>query len=130
MLADGRWNRLGTPVVYCSDHPATALLEILARLDRADVPSSFRLLAIAIPDDAPSVSLTADKLPDNWRADISTTRTTGTDLLRRAEALTIRVPSVLVPYAWNVLLNPQHADAVRCSVVETIESAFDPRLTG
>jgi hypothetical protein len=26
------------------------------------------------------------------------------------------------------LLNPGHPDIARCSIVETIESAFDPRL--
>jgi RES domain-containing protein len=34
MLIDGRWNRRGTPIVYCTDHPSTALLEILVHATR------------------------------------------------------------------------------------------------
>jgi RES domain-containing protein len=128
LLADGRWNRMGTSVVYCSDHPATTLLEALARIDRFDVPATFRLLAIGLPDDAPTTSLNAADLPSNWRTDTFVTQALGTELLNRVEHLAVHVPCVLVPYASNVLLNPRHPDAARCSIVETVESAFDPRL--
>lgn len=128
LIADGRWNRIGAPAVYCSDHPATALLEMLARIDRFDVPATFRLLAIEVPDDALTISLRPTDLPSNWRADIDSTQALGTDMLDKADHLSIRVPCVLVPHAWNVLLNPRHPDAPRCSIVETIESPFDPRI--
>jgi hypothetical protein len=38
------------------------------------------------------------------------------------------VPCVLVPEAWNALLNPHHPDAALCSIVGSIEGFFDPRL--
>lgn len=128
LIADGRWNRIGTPVVYCSDHPATTLLEMLARIDRFDIPAGFRLHAIEVPDDALTISLSPTDLPSNWREDVDSTQALGTDILDKAAHLAIRVPCVLVPYAWNVLLNPRHPDAPRCSIVETVESPFDPRL--
>lgn len=126
LIADGRWNRLGMPVVYCSDHPATALLEMLVRIDRRDIPAGFRLQAIEVPDDASATSLGIADLPSRWRTDTDFTQALGTGLLNAADHLSIAVPCVLVPHAQNVLLNPGHPDITRCSIVETIESAFDP----
>ncbi len=39
-----------TPVVYCADHPATALLEILVHVDAEDLPPAYQLLEIEVPD--------------------------------------------------------------------------------
>lgn len=127
-LAHGRWNRAGTPVVYCSDHPATTLLEMLVRIDRWDVPPTFRLLTIDVPDDAPELRVEEPILPAEWRADIEATRLLGTELLQRAEHLYLLVPCVLVPFAWNVLLNPAHPDIARCAITAVTAEAFDPRL--
>jgi RES domain-containing protein len=128
ILSQGRWNRVGTPVVYCSDHPATSLLEMLVRVERLDAPAAFRLLTIELPDSAPTLQLDAGQLPVDWRTDIDFTRSLGDGLLRRAEHLFILVPCALVPFAWNVLLNSSHPDSIGCSIVEVTESSFDPRL--
>jgi RES domain-containing protein len=127
-LSEGRWHQLGTPLVYCSDHPATTLLEMLARIGRFEVPDRFQLLAIDIPDDASSLSLDPAALPSNWRRDIEVTRRLGTELLERADHLSVRVPCVLVPFAWNVLLNPRHPAIGLCSIAEIVKTPFDPRL--
>lgn len=128
LLSEGRWNSKGIPVVYCSDHPATCLLEMLVRIERADVPPSFRLLSIEVPNDAPSLRLAESELAEGWRANFAYTQSRGTQLLGDAEHLTITVPCVIVPFAWNVLLNPEHHAISRCSIVDVIESSFDPRL--
>ena len=52
----------------------------------------------------------------------------GTELLQRAEHLYLLVPCVLVPFAWNVLLNPAHPDIARCAITAVTAKAFDPRL--
>jgi RES domain-containing protein len=48
--------------------------------------------------------------------------------LAEGRSAALRVPSVLLPYAWNVLLNPRHADATRSSVASIEPFHFDPRL--
>jgi RES domain-containing protein len=47
---EGRWHRKGTPIVYCSDHPSTALLEVLVHLQPQQIPPSFQLIKIKCPD--------------------------------------------------------------------------------
>ena len=101
---------------------------MIVRVDRFDAPTSFRLLTIELPDDAPRLQLDPTELPSEWRVDTEVTRSLGTDLLQRTEHLFILVPCVLVPFASNVLLNTNHPDSARCSIVEVTDSTFDPRL--
>jgi RES domain-containing protein len=41
----------------------------------------------------------------------------------------MRVPSVLVPEAWNLILNPGHPDAGHLRIVSDTRVAFDERLS-
>ncbi len=53
LLASGRWHSRGRPVVYLSDHPASALLETIVRLqvDPDNLPDTYKILSIETPDD-------------------------------------------------------------------------------
>ena len=51
LLAPGRWHDRGNPIVYCADHPSTALLEMLVHVDPDQLPDGFQLLKIHCPDD-------------------------------------------------------------------------------
>ena len=116
--------------MYLADHPASALLEVLVHMevDREDWPDSYRLLAIEIPghvgfDDAP-------ELTAGWRIDADETQSIGDQWLDRGATALLRVPSAIVPYTWNWLLNPAHPDSAQARVAEIVRSAFDPRLFG
>ena len=126
MFSAARWHRSGTPVVYCTDHPATALLEKLVHVDIEDMPRGYTLLTIDVPG-AHSHRVEASDLPSDWMSDVAATQAIGTALLARAEHLLVWVPSALVPYAWNALLNPRHTQAPRCAIVNTVSNLFDPR---
>ena len=127
MVSAARWHQKGTPVVYCADHPATALLEKLVHVDIEDMPKGYTLLRIEVPEMA-SYRINAIDLPDGWMSDILVTQAIGTNILSRLEHLLVWVPSVLVPYAWNALLNPGHPEASGCLVTDVISNLFDPRL--
>ena len=128
LLADGRWHWRGIPVVYCADHPSTAMLERLVHFDQSEGPSGYRLLAIETPESAPALRIDVEQLPLDWRESPRQTRELGTKLLARIADLLVFVPSVLVPHARNVMLNPRHPEASACRIVETVEGLFDPRL--
>jgi RES domain-containing protein len=132
-LAAGRWNRLGRRVVYLAEHPALALLETLVHLeiDAEDMPSRFRLLSIEAPDDIALTELPEAELdassPD-WRGNPVTTRALAEDFFDAGRHVLLRVPSVLVPEARNVILNPAHSDAARLRVVSDVRVDYDERL--
>lgn len=128
LLADGRWHHAGRPVLYCADHPSTALLEVLVHLDFDDVPAQLRLMAIDVPDDASLREIAPDDLPAGWRDDTALTREIGTRFLETGEHLALRVPSAVLPAARNILLNPRHREADAMRIAEVIAAPFDRRL--
>jgi RES domain-containing protein len=126
----GRWHHAGRPVLYTASHPATAVLEVLAHLEvrRPEALNGYRLIELAVPDDA--VSALAAELPLGWREAVEVTRAVGDAWLSERATLALRVPSVLVPAADNVLINPRHPRAGSVTVVAEHEFRFDARLLG
>ena len=130
LYVSGRWHTKGHPIVYCTLNPATALLEILVHMeiDSEDRPERFQVLRIEGPDALSIEEAEPDALPSNWVEDIVSTQSMGDLWLYERRSLLLKVPSVLVPETWNVLVNPQHAEANLLKVTTTYEHPFDARL--
>ena len=125
LLIEGRWHFRGTPIVYCTDHPSTALLEILVHATRYTVPDYYQLLEIEVPDD---IETFAPTIAMNWDRDTDETRRIGARFIAEGIFALMNVPSVIMPKARNFLLNPAHSDARRIRIVETYRYPFDSRL--
>ncbi len=130
LYVSGRWYTKGHPVIYCTLNPATALLETLVHIeiDSEDRPERFQVLRIEGPDSLSMEKVEAASLPANWAEEMSITQTLGDHWLSEGRSLLLQVPSVLVPETWNVLVNPQHAEAYRLKIAAIYGHAFDVRL--
>ena len=130
LYVSGRWHTRGHPVVYCTLNPATALLETLVHMeiDSEDRPERFQALRIEGPDSLSLEKIETGALPPDWAQEMTITQSIGDRWLSEARSLLLQVPSVLVPETWNVLLNPQHAEARLLKITTTYEHAFDARL--
>ena len=130
LRASGRWHTRGQRIVYCAQSPAAALLEILVHyeIDVSDLPTRYRLLEIAVPDDLVVEHTSLSELPADWRHRTDVTRAIGDAWLARRSAPLLHVPSAIVPETVNVLLNPAHPDATRLSITKVSDHAIDPRL--
>jgi RES domain-containing protein len=127
LRAAGRWHYAGQPVVYLSENPASALLEVCVHTAANDVPPDFTLLRIEGPElEVPAV--TESILPDDWQRRLEATRDLGTDWLRKKEAAILKVPSAIVPQTTNILLNPLHPDASRFRIAAVFTYPFDGRI--
>lgn len=126
--AAGRWHSRGKRIVYLADHPANALLEMLVHLDRDIIPTTYRLLKVAVPEAVAIQDINERPLPSDWRSHPAITRELGDLWLDHSSSALLRVPSVIVPSAWNFLLNPVHPDAARVAIDEVVNAPFDPRL--
>jgi RES domain-containing protein len=127
LRAGGRWHYAGQPVVYLSENPASALLEVCVHTAANDVPPEFTLLRIEGPElEIPAIAETA--LPDGWQTRFEITRSLGTDWLRKKEAVLLKLPSSIVPQTTNSLFNPLHPDAARFQIVEALTYPFDGRI--
>lgn len=116
----GRWNRRGTAVVYLAEHPALAVLEVLVHLDLPPelLPDDYVLLRAELPFRPENPTLDRAFNPE----------AIGSDWLRAGDSPLMRVPSVLVPHAHNLLLNPVHRTAGRAKIVSVEPFVFDPRF--
>jgi RES domain-containing protein len=130
LIAPGRWHTRGRRIVYCAPNPATALLEVLVHtnVDIEDVPLNFRYLEIEAPDTLTIQDVDTSAFGKTWQTDLHTTRQAGDDWLRAGQNALLRVPSVIVPATWNVLINPQHWESARVRIVRVHSHAVDLRL--
>ncbi len=130
LYVSGRWHTKGRPIIYCTLNPATAFLETLVHIeiDSEDRPERFQVLRIEGPDTLPIEKIELVALSLDWAKDITFTQNIGDRWLSEGRSLLLQVPSVLVPETWNVLVNPQHAEANLLKIVMKYEHAFDARL--
>ena len=127
LKAAGRWHYSGHAIVYLTETPASALLEVCVHTSANDVPPEFTLLKIEGP--AVEVSaIKADDLPTDWRTRLEVTRDLGTAWLEKNESVLLQVPSAIVPETENFLLNPSNKQATEFRIVEVFSYPFDLRL--
>jgi RES domain-containing protein len=124
-----RWHVAGRPVVYLAESPAGALLEICAHTSEEDIPPTFILLKIVGPN-LEFEEVTFLRLSSGWTDDEDETQSIGSEWLESGRTAFLRVPSVIIPETWNVLLNPLHPEARQFSIERSYEYPFDLRLKG
>ena len=128
----GRWNRKGTPMLYCSSTVALASLEMLVhQAAAAPLPLNRFLVRIAVPRSAwraRTVLKPGEHI--GWESEPagSVSIGWGNDWASCAGTLIAEVPSVIVPEEANVLINPRHRDAKRLRVRKVRRWTYDPRL--
>ena len=104
------------------------MVEMLVHLDRDLMPDNFQLVEIALEAKTTIAEISVADMPDVWQADLKVTRGIGDAWLAGASSLALRVPSVIVPETWNVLLNPLHPAASAMKVVAVLKAPLDARL--
>lgn len=125
-LVEGRWHRVGAPITYLAGSSALALLEVLVRRPRKELPEPYQLLEIEAPDDVTVIHWPVDQpIPDK-----DATADWGSAFLRAGTASLACVPSVIAPHSSNYLLNPLHPDAARVVIRRAARWPWDARLFG
>jgi RES domain-containing protein len=124
----GRWNSVGTAVVYTSATLSLALVETLVHLSSSVLPA-YSAIPIEF-DDALVTALRLEDLPSNWSGHPApaATQAIGDAWVRGAESAILSVPSVPVPVEVNYVLNPKHRDFRRVQIGKPVRFPFDPRL--
>lgn len=117
-------------MVYAAHALSLAALEYLVHVDPDDAPTDLVALAIAMPEHEPLDSWDRTTLPTDWRAltPPPACQAMGDAWVRTNRALGVRVPSVIIPGEWNLLLNPAHSAMAQVAVVDAHAFTFDPRL--
>lgn len=107
--AAGRWNELGTLIVYTASSLALACLETLVHLPRPRALSPRIYYRAEIPD---HLVETLPDLPRHWSTYPAnpTCQRLGTEWIHARHSPAAQVPSALLPAnePGNILLNPRH----------------------
>ena len=130
LRTSARWHTLGRRIVYCAPNPATALVEILVHMevDIGDIPDPLQYLEIEAPDTISTQTVDGKILGRNWQRNEAATRRAGDEWLSLGETVLLRVPSVIVPQTWNILINPAHPQSRHIKVAQIHRHSIDPRL--
>ncbi len=128
----GRWNRKGTPVIYCTASVSLACLETLAGLGRDEPLSNRYLSRVDIPDELwqQALAYTESTAPIGWDAvpPGKTSLDLGEKWIAEQRSAILLVPSSIIPEEPNVLINPGHADMRKIGLRKVRKWTYDPRL--
>ena len=124
-----RWAAKGQLVSYAADHLATATLDTLAGVQRADLMTEMVYAKAEIDPDHAAV-LSDDDLPTGWDAlpAPDATRAVGDQWLEAGDRAVLRVPSAVLPESDNYVVNAAHPGASALRVQAVAPLLLDNRV--
>lgn len=128
-LYGGRWNSPGRAVIYAAASRALAALEFLTGIERHTALGPLQMVTIELADGSVE-SLEADEMPTHWRTYPAgkSTKMIGDEWLQKAETLCLKVPSVVIPEEYNILVNPLHVEFKHVKITDSKSFEYDNRL--
>jgi len=128
----GRWNRAGSPMVYCAESISLAVMETLVHLGAGGLPLNRYLVSVDIPEAIwrRRQHLPLQTAPVGWDA-LPTGKVSldfGDAWLTSLASAVLVVPSIVVPEESNILINPQHPDASGLTAIKLRKWRYDERL--
>ncbi len=124
----GRWNSIGTPMVYTAGSLSLATLEMLAHLPSYDLLKTYKCIEAQFDDRL--LKKTDHALPVGWDSDIPgpASKNVGDQWISLGESLILQVPSSIVQQENNYLINPDHPDFHKIVIGSPINYPYDKRL--
>jgi RES domain-containing protein len=125
----GRWNPAGLPAVYLAESRALAALEIMVHAPREMLQLDWAIIRVEVPAEWIEES---GAPPTGWRNHpvSDTARKSGAAWLQACQGVALRLPSVIIPQEYTLLVNPRHANVAQLVVSDPEVFGFDSRLGG
>jgi len=129
-LFGGRWNVVGTPALYTSEHRSLCLLEILVHTPKHIVPPKFNLIEINIPKKQEQDLLRLELSNKDWNTlkVKKWTQELGSKYFADSQILGITVPSTIIEEENNIILNPKYKKYSSIKIVGKKAFELDDRL--
>lgn len=128
--AGGRWNSVGTALVYVSETASLTMLETLVHIHAPQLMDAFTLMSIDVPNDLLQ-AFDLNLLPADWASEDAPAELAryGDTWAESGSSVALRIPSALSPVEFNYLLNPAHPAFIDLmKTVQQIPYRFDSRL--
>ena len=128
-LYGGRWNSVGVPMVYGSEHQSLAALEVRVHIDKTRMRKLYQCFTFQFETKLMEI-FRVDGLPKDWQQEPPppSLQQLGDHWVKSKASLILAVPSVIIPKELNYLINPKHPDFARLKIGTPTDFAFDLRL--
>lgn len=127
-----RWNLRGQNVIYAGSTRSLSTLELVVRRSSIVPVSNYKVVVISIADDDFLLKqIHINELVENWRtlAAYSTLQEIGSKWYTTQRTLILKVPSAVIPYEYNYIINTEHPDFTKYVHIVRVEDYFwDKRL--
>ena len=117
-------------MIYTAASLSLAALELFVNLDPDILPPDLVSIAIAIPEEMRIEEVALDELPSNWRdyPAPESLQVIGANWVAEESTAVLSVPSAVIPYDRNYLLNPRHPDFSKIEALHSEPFQFDSRM--
>ena len=127
LYAGGRWTPKGNLAVYTSESLALATLEVFVHTGSNAIP----LISIRafLTENITVEEIKIDDLPGTWQEESAypSLQVIGKDWLSSKRTAVLKVPSVIIPFEYNYILNPKHPE-LKISTDTSYDFKFDKRM--
>lgn len=125
-----RWNSRGNFVIYTAGSRALACLENVVHRSGEGLRDLFKIVVIEIPNQVLIESISIDDLPAHWKktSSYSLCQPLGDAWYEKKTSAVLRVPSSIIAYEFNYVLNTRHADFSKIRIIRHEEFDFDLRI--
>lgn len=129
-ITGGRWNSIGTEIIYAATNRSLAMAEVAVSLSIGTLPADYMMITIHVPDGTSMRHLPLAQLPGDWNffPHSGSTKGIGDDFVRAGEACLLRVPSAVTKGDFNLLINPFHPEFKEIKIIAMDPFPFDHRL--
>lgn len=106
-----RWNKKGEFVIYTGSSRSLSTLELIVHRSAIKPAITYNVMVISISDDsALHKTLNTRQLPENWKniSAYTTLQQLGSLWYENHESLVLKVPSAVIPFENNFILNTRH----------------------
>jgi RES domain-containing protein len=128
----GRWNSPGVAAIYAGMSPEISAMEKLVHAGDI-LPVDLVLVRLNLPDDETLYHrCSVAELPSGWDDLPGSTVAVefGNAFIDAGAQLGMIVPSVVMPEASNIILNPNHREFAKVEMTVVRPFEFDSRLRG
>ena len=127
-----RWNARGQRVIYTGSSRSLSTLELIVHRGSIIPTVTYKVMMISIADDDYLIRQIFTKdLPHNWQtlAGYPVLQKLGSDWYGNQETLVLKVPSAIITYEYNYVINAEHPDFnKKVQLVRTENYFWDARL--
>ena len=127
-----RWNTKGQQVIYIGSSRSLSSLELVVHRGSVQPATAYKVMVILVADDDHLIKQVQLKdLPSNWRslASYAALQKIGSTWYDSQETVVLKVPSAIIIYEHNYIINTEHPDFDRTvQLVWTEDYFWDSRF--